>query len=145
MNHGKFSHVQVHPPDHTQISAQNGFQSRPMAGHASDCTIDCQNFVFKPDAATRCLLSKAHQLPFAASCQKAAAAGLKAGYRLLAFQFAALAACHVAAAWCNLQQVGACGALQGFRRQLICTCQVQIPSFLVWPTAFDWGCQCPWL
>ena len=89
-----------------------------MADHASDRTIDCQYLVFKPDAATCSLLGKAHQLPFAASYQKEAAAGLKAGYRLLAFQCAALAACHMAAVGCNLQQVWACGAFQGFRMQL---------------------------
>lgn len=94
-------------PDDPQVSAQHSFKGCPMAGHASDCSIDCQCFVFKPDAATCCLLGEAHQLPFVASYQKAAAAGLKAAHCLLAFQSAALAACDMAAVGCNLQQVWA--------------------------------------
>ena len=122
MQHGNVALCRYHPPNHTQISAQNSFKGCPMAGQTCDCTSDCHSFVFKPDAAACRLLSKAHQLPFAASNQKEAAAGLQASYRLLTFQCAALAACHMAAVWCNLQQVRACGAFQRFRMQLGCTC-----------------------
>lgn len=98
-------------PDHSQVSAKESFKGHAAAVDAGDCTAERQSPVFQPDAAACCLLGKAGQLPLTASYQeKGAAAGLKAAYWLTPLQCAALGACDVAAAWCNLQRrVGACG------------------------------------
>ena len=97
-------------PDHSQVNAKESFKGHAAAVDAGDCTADGQSPVFQPDAAACCLLGKAGQLPLAASYQeKGAAAGFKAAYWLSPLQCAALGACDVAAAWCHLQRVGACG------------------------------------